>query len=337
MGGVAGAMKALVTGGGGFVGGHIAVRLHERGDDVTVYGRSAYPNIEARGIRTMRGDVRDAARLTEACRGMDVVFHVAAIPGIWGPRRLFESVNVNGTRNAIAACQAAAVSRLVFTSSPSVVFGNESLCGVDESQPYPKRHESVYAETKAAAERLVLAANDDRLATVAIRPHLVWGPGDPNLIPRIVDRARRGRLVQVGDGTNLVDITHVDNCADAHVRGADALHIGASCAGRAYFISQGAPVRLWPWIAELLVALEVPPPKRTISHAAARRFGAICEILYALLRIRSEPPMTRFLADQLAKSHHFNIDAARRDLGYAPRVSTEEGLRRLITDCGRSG
>jgi nucleoside-diphosphate-sugar epimerase len=323
-------MRALVTGGGGFIGSHVAMCLHERGDEVTVLGRSAYPAIESRGIRAVRGDVRDGDLLAEAFRGMGVVFHVAAIPGIWGDRRLFETVNVGGTRNVIAACRSAGVPRLVFTSSPSVVFGIEALCGVDESQPYPERYESVYAETKAAAERLVLAANDTELATVSIRPHLVWGPGDPNLIPRVIERARQGRLVQVGDGSNLVDITYIDNCATAHVLAADALHVSAACAGKAYFISQGEPVRLWGWLSELLAAVGAPPVRRTISYSTARRVGGVLEAVHRLLRLRGEPRMTRFLAGQLAKSHYFRIDAARRDFGYVPAVSTGEGVRRLV-------
>lgn len=330
MGEVAGLMRALVTGGGGFVGSHVALLLHRRGDEVTVLGRSAYPTLESQGIRAIRGDVRDGDLLAESFRGMDVVFHVAGIPGIWGDRRLFETVNVGGTRHVIAACRSAGVPRLVFTSSPSVVFGTEALCGVDESQPYPERYESVYSETKAAAEKLVLAANDGQLATVAIRPHMVWGPGDPNLIPRVIQRARQGRLIQVGDGSNLVDITYIDNCAAAHVLAADALRAGGACAGKAYFISQGEPVRFWPWLAEVLEAVGAPPARRTISYQAAHRIGAILEMVYRLLRLRGEPRMTRFLAGILAKSHYFSIDAARRDFGYEPAVSTEEGVRRLV-------
>jgi nucleoside-diphosphate-sugar epimerase len=166
---------------------------------------------------------------------------------------------------------------------------------------------------------------------VALRPHLVWGPGDPNLIPRIIQRAREGKLVQVGDGTNLVDITYIDNAAEAHVLAGDALSPGAPCAGRVYFISQGEPIVLWSWINELLSALGIPAVRRKISHRKARWIGALLELAYGVLGIRSEPRMTRFLADQLARSHYFSIEAARCDLGYEPRVSNEEGLRRLVS------
>lgn len=324
-------MKALVTGGGGFIGSHVARTLHERGDNVTALGRHRYPQLEKAGIQTVQVDLRDAEGVRRACANMDIVYHVGAIPGIWGKRQEFWDINVGGTRNVLEGCRAAGVRRLVFTSTPSVVFSKEELCGVDESQPYPSKYLAAYPMTKAVAERMVLEANGPNSATVALRPHLVWGPGDPNLIPRIIQRARKGKLVQVGDGTNRVDITYIDNATEAHVLAGDALSPGAPCAGRAYFISQGEPIVLWSWINELLSALGIPAARRTISHRKARWIGALLELAYGVLGIRGEPRMTRFLADQLARSHHFSIEAARRDLGYEPRVSTEEGLRRLVS------
>ncbi len=318
----AGTMNALVTGGGGFLGGRIARTLVERGDAVTVLGRREYPDLQAAGIATIQADVRDAGAVASACRGMDVVFHAAACVGIWGPRRTFWQVNVEGTRNVIAACRRAGVPRLVFT--------DDELCGVDESHPYPPRHLAHYPASKAAAERLVLAANNPALATVALRPHLIWGPGDPHLIPRVVERARQGRLVQVGDGRNLVDVTYIDNAAEAHVLAADPLHPGAACAGRAYFISQGEPVCLWPWLNDLLAKLGAPGTTRTISYNTAYRLGRCCELVWSGLHLRTEPPMTRFLASQLARSHYFDITTARRDLGYKPRVLMSDGLDRVV-------
>lgn len=323
-------MKALVTGGGGFLGGQICRMLRERGDEVVALGRSAYAELDHAGITTIQADVRDAEAIQRACAGMDVVFHVAAIPGIWGPRKMFVDINVTGTANVIEACRLHRVPKLVFTSSPSVVFGEQPLCGVTESQPYPDRYLAHYPETKAAAERKVLAANDASLATVALRPHLIWGPGDPHLIPRVVQRAREGKLVQVGDGENLVDITYIDNAAAAHLNAADALASHSACAGKAYFISQGEPVKLWPWLNDILEQLDVPRVTKSISHATARRAGAVMEVMHRLLFPNREPRMTRFLATQLAHSHYFDISAARRDIAYDPEVSTEEGLRRLL-------
>ena len=322
-------MKALVTGGGGFLGSAIAGMLHQRGDQVTVFGRRRYPHLERRGIECVQGDLRDAESVQNSVSGMDVVFHAGGLTGIWGQRRMFWETNVGGTRNVLAACRRAGGPKLVYTSSPSVVFGEDDLCGVDESVPYPERYLAAYPETKAAAEREVLDANNDDLATVALRPHLIWGPGDPHLIPRVLDRARRGKLVRVGDGRNLVDIIYIDNAAEALLLAADALAPHSACAGRAYFISQGEPVALWPWLARIIEAAGLPAVKRAVSYRTARRMGWVCEALCHALRHGREPLMTRFLAAQLAKSHYFNISAARRDFDYLPRVSTEDGLNRL--------
>ena len=330
-------MKALVTGGGGFLGGHIVEMLHQRGDDVTVLGRRPYPHLAEKGIATVQTDLCDAEAVATACEGMDVVFHVAAVTHLWGRRAPMWATNVDGTRHVIAGCRRHCVRRLVFTSTPSVVFGDEALCGVDESQPYPTRYLAHYPASKAEAERLVLQANDDDLHTVALRPHLMWGPGDPHLIPRIIERARRGKLVQIGKGDTRVDFTYIDNAANAHLLACDALKPGAACAGRPYFISQGEPVLLWPWFNELLTRLDVPTVRRRISPTSARLIGLACEWTYALLRPDSEPPMTRFLAGQLSQSRYFDISAARRDLGYEPTVSTAEGLDRLVAGlCGQA-
>ena len=321
-------MKALVTGGGGFLGSCIVGMLHDRGDDVTAFGRRRYPHLDALGINTIQGDLRDTDAVRAAGRGMDVVFHVAGLPGIWGTRRSFWETNVDGTANVIDSCRVNGVRKLIYTSSPSVVFGDQPLCGVDESQPYPSRFLAHYPASKAAAEQMVIRANGDDLATVALRPHLIWGPGDPHLLPRVVERAKRGQLLQVGDGSNRVDITYIDNAAEAHLLAADALQDGKPCAGKAYFISQGEPVLLWPWLNEMLQAAGAPPVTRSISHANARRLGAVLETIYRLLRLSREPRMTRFLADQFADSHYFDISAAERDLGYRPKISTAEGMKR---------
>ncbi|MGB0715890.1 MAG: NAD-dependent epimerase/dehydratase family protein [Phycisphaerae bacterium] len=323
-------MKALVTGGGGFLGTRIVEMLLERGDVPVALGRNRYAHLDKLGVQTVQADLRDPQAVKDACEGMDVVFHVGALAGIWGPSHLFWDINAGGTANVLAGCRAHGVSRLVYTSSPSVVFGNDALCGVDESQPYPAKHTADYPKTKASAERMILKANRPELRTVSLRPHLIWGPNDPHIIPRLLERARKGRLKQVGDGTNLVDITYIDNAADAHLQAADALDSHDACCGRAYFISQGEPVALWPWINELLESLGAPCVRKSVSYGMADTIGRVLETVYRTCRLKGEPPMTRFVASQLAKSHYFCIDAARRDLGYEPRVSTEEGMARLI-------
>jgi nucleoside-diphosphate-sugar epimerase len=252
--------------------------------------------------------------------------------GIWGRREEFERTNVEGTRTIIAACRAQGVRRLIFTSSPSVVFNDGDLAGADESRPLGSVFPADYPRTKAEAERLALAAHDPRgLAVTALRPHLVWGEGDRNLLPRVVARARSGRLRIVGEGRNKVDLTHIKNVVDAHLLAENALSRPDSPAGgRAYFITNGEPVVLWDWINDLLARLGIAPVTKRISLPAARRIGAVCEAAWRLLPLAGEPPMTRFLAAELAKDHWFDISAARRDLGYAPRVTMAAGTVAIV-------
>lgn len=326
-------MHVLVTGGGGFLGRAIVEQLVARGDQVRTLARGNYPELVRLGVETQRGDVTDAAAVEAACNGVECVIHTAAIPGVRMRREPYYRTNLDGTRTAIKACRRAGVPRLVYTSSPSVTFAGEDQCGVDESAPltteWLEAHRSWYSASKAHAEAAVLQANDVDLRTCALRPHLIWGPRDNHLVPRLIDRACRGRLRRVGDGTNLVDMIYVDNAAAAHLLAADALAAPQSpVAGRAYFLSQGEPVNCWDWIDDLLALADLPPMRRKISLAAAWRIGAVCEQIFRLVPDR-EPPMTRFVACQLAKSHWFDISAARRDFGYEAGVSTAEGMRRL--------
>jgi len=320
-------MRALVTGGGGFLGSGITNALHKNGNEVSVMGRGRYPHLPA-SVKILQGDIRDSDFVNSSLENIDTVFHTAAIPGIWGED--FFSVNVQGTENIISACQKNLVRKLVFTSSPSVVFGNTSLEGVDESVPYPEKYLCDYPRTKALAEKMVLQANDTNLSTVAIRPHLIWGPGDPHLVPRLLEKARKGKLIQVGDGSNRVDIIYIDNAVLAHLQASEALGAGSEIAGKAYFVSDGEPVVLWDWINQLLDQMGRPNVSRKISYKNAMRLGAFFEGVYGLFGIKSEPPMTRFLASQLATSHYFDISRAKIDFGYQPHVSHQEGMRRLI-------
>ena len=328
-------MKALVTGGGGFLGRYIVEQLLARGDEVLSYGRGSYPELEAIGVKLIHGYVQDAQAMRAACEGVECVFHVAAAAGIGGPWSRFYKANFVGTQNVISGCLAHGVPRLVYTSSPSVTFAGRDQCGIDEEEALPDlnwltANNCHYSRSKALAEAAVLTANSDSLATCALRPHLIWGPRDQHLIPRLIARAQSGRLRRVGDGTNRVDIIYIDNAATAHLQAADALADTHSQArGRAYFLSQGEPVNCWHWIDEVLDLANLPPVKKSISFPMARRIGALCETAYALVRTTREPPMSRFLAWQLASSHWFDISAARRDFGYEPHVSTAEGMRQL--------
>jgi nucleoside-diphosphate-sugar epimerase len=322
-------MIALVTGGGGFLGGAIVRRLCARGDSVRSLARGDYPELSDIGVEAVRGDLTDPRALKRAVAGCDVVFHVAAKAGIWGLPAEFERTNVEGTRCVVDACRAHGVRRLVFTSSPSVVFDGHDMEGVDESVPYPSHYEAQYPATKARAEQLVLGASGSELATVALRPHLIWGPGDPHLVPRIIARGKAGRLRRIGQGNPLVDSTYIDNAASAHVLAADRLCPGATIAGRAYFLSQGEPWRLWDLVNAILRAACVPPVTRSIPRMVALAAGSFLELSYGALRIAREPAMTRFLARELSTAHWFDIGAARRDLAYEPVITMEEGLRRL--------
>lgn len=322
-------MKALVTGGGGFLGGAIVRLLKQRGHAVRSFTRSAYPWLAELGVEQSLGDLADSAALEDALAGSDVVFHVAAKAGIWGRRDDFFATNVAGTHNVLAACKKLGIRKLVYTSTPSVVHGGRDLAGVNESTPYARRYEAAYPETKAIAEKAVLAANGPDLAAAALRPHLIWGPGDPHLIPRVLARAREGKLRRIGTRPIRIDATYIDNAAEAHLLAADRLEVGSPVAGKAYFITNGEPIDLWEFLNRVLAEAGIPPVTRSVSRWKARLAGRILETAFRWFRLPGEPSMTRFLASQLGTTHWYDITAARRDLGYAPTVSVEEGLRRL--------
>jgi nucleoside-diphosphate-sugar epimerase len=321
--------RVLVTGGGGFLGSAIVRRLRADGWSVRSFSRGSYPELTARGVDCRRGDLGDRGAVGEAVRGCEAVVHVAAKAGVWGPYREYYDANVRGTENVLAACREHGVARLVYASSPSVVHGGEAIEGGDESLPYPDRFESPYPETKAMAEQAVLASNGGELATVALRPHLIWGPGDNHLVPRIVARARAGRLKLVGDGSNLVDTVYIDNAAEAHHQALDRLGPGSPCAGRAYFITNGEPRPLRSIIEGMLAAAGLATDLRTVPMSVAVAAGRALELAHRLVAPSREPLMTAFLARQLGTAHWFDIGAARRDLGYDPRVSLDEGFERL--------
>jgi len=322
-------MKVLVTGGGGFLGGAVVRRLRARGDTVISYTRSAYPWLQEIGVVEARGDLADLGALEAACRGCDAVVHVAAKAGVWGRKSEYYATNVIGTRNVIEACRSVKVPRLIYTSTPSVVHTGVDILGGNESMPYAPRHEAHYTATKAEAERAVLAANSATLSTVSLRPHLIWGPGDPHLIPRLLRRARQGRLKRVGTRDIIVDVTYIDNAADAHILALDKVSPTSAAAGKAYFITNGEPLPMWEFLNRVLAAAGLPAVTASVPVWFARNYGRFAEGLHRLFLLSGEPAMTRFVATQLSTSHWFDISAARRDLGYDPRVSVEEGLRRM--------
>jgi len=323
-------VKALVTGGGGFLGRHLVSALVARGDAVASYSRGAYPDLESKGVRCILGDLADRDALRRAVRGSDVVFHVAAKAGIFGDPRAFWRTNVEGTRNVLSSCLAAKVPRLVFTSSPSVCFDGKDHVNAGNDLPHAQSFLAAYPRTKAQAERIVLGANgSDGLATCVLRPHLIVGPGDPHLLPRLVARARAGKLAVVGDGRNEVSLTGVENAVAAHLAAADRLELRAPHAGMAYFVAQKEPVVLWTWIGDLLGRLGVPRPRRRVPLAAAYSAGAVLEAWWRVRGLPGEPPMTRFLALELARSHSYDMGPAERDFGYREQIPMSDVTDRL--------
>jgi 2-alkyl-3-oxoalkanoate reductase len=321
-------MKVLVTGGGGFLGAQICKQLRFRGHEVVSIARNKYPALEQLDIRQVVGDVSAFDPMLNASKGCDAVIHTAARAGIGGSLAEYSSTNIGGTVAVLGACEMNGVGKIVYTSTPSVVHTGEDIENGDESMPHATRFHAHYPATKAAAERQILAANGPNLATVALRPHLIWGPGDNHLLPRLVQRARAGKLRFVGP-SKKIDTVYIDNAVQAHLDALDRLEVGAPCAGKAYFISQGQPIALDEMVNKLLKAAGMPAETRRVSVTMARTMGFLFEHWYQLTGNRGEPPMTRFLAEQLSTAHWFNIGAARRDLGYQPKVTLIEGMVRV--------
>ncbi len=325
-------MKVVVTGAGGLVGTALCRRLVELGHSVWGLARGDYPHLRALGVRTCRVDIADGEGLESLFAGARACFHAAAKVAMWGRWRDFYRTNVVGTENVIRACRTHRVPHLIYTSSPSVVFEDSDIEGGDESLPYARKTYSDYARSKALAEQKVLAANREELRTLALRPHLIFGPGDRNLIPRLVDAARRGRLKMVGQGDNRVDVIFIENAIDAHLLALEKLIAKAPVDGRAYFLGQG-PVELWPFINRILEMHQLPPVKKKISFGAAFCLGWGMEKGLQLLRCyRADPPMTRFMALQLAKSHYFDHRLAKELLGWQPHIGIEQALAETLKE-----
>lgn len=325
-------MLTLVTGGNGFVGRYIVEQLIARGDSVRVVGRGDYPELAALGAGCYKVDLTAPeanTALARAMAGVEVVFHVAAKAGaLGGSFADYYTANVTATQRVVRAAEKAGVPKLVYTSTPSVAIGEGDIAGADESAPYPERYLHHYPATKSIAERYVLART--AIATVAIRPHLVWGPRDPHFMPRFLARARAGRLVRIGDGSNMVDVTYVENAAEAHLLAADALGEGSRLRGRAYFIGQERPVNLWQFVDELLTRAGAKPIRGSIPTPVAMAAATALETTYGALRLGGEPFLNRFLVSQMTRSHWFDHGAARRDFGYGPRLTIDEGLARTF-------
>ncbi len=321
-------MRILVTGGGGFLGQAIVRQLLERGDTVSVINRSAYPELEALGVTCHRGDIADAKAVLKASDGVEAVIHVAAKagPGLYAPD--FVAANVTGTQNVLDACRRHGIRYLVYTSSPSVVHGGGDIDGGDESLPYPDHFPAPYPATKAEAEKRVLAASGDELKVCALRPHLIWGPGDNQLLPRLIEKNRAGRL-RLPAPEKLIDTVYIDNAARAHVLALDNLAGEATAAGKAYFISNGEPLPVYDILSRLLQAYGETPKISKVPKSVAMAVATVVEGIWRALKKRSDPPLARFVVEHLATAHWYDLSAAKRDLGYEPEISIAQGLERL--------
>ena len=319
--------NVLVTGGGGFLGKAIVKKLVAKKLSVFSFSRSFYPELEHMGVAQIQGDLVDKVAVVKALEKMDVVYHVAAKFGIWGPLKDFIPVNVTGTQNVINACLENNVKQLIYTSSPSVIFDEEDMENVDESIPYPKKYMASYPETKAMAEKLVKNAAKSGMKTIILRPHLIWGPEDNHFLPTIIKRAKR--LKRVGQKEYLVDTIYIDNAADAHIMASEKLFENPSLSGNVYFLSQDEPMPIWKIINAFLDAAGLPPMKGQVSEKIVYIAGSIFEFVYKFFNIKGEPLITKLGAKELATSHWFNISRAKKDLGYYPKISTQEGLIRL--------
>ena len=319
--------KVLVTGGGGFLGSAIIRRLIDRGDDVRSLARNAYSALADMGVDQIQGDISNPETVARACDNRDLVFHVAAKPPPWGKYDDYYRTNVTGTENIINSCLDQKISRLVYTSTPSVVFNGKDIEGANESMPYPKKFSTHYARTKAIAEQLVVKASLNKLKTIILRPHKIWGPGDHQILARLVAKSKK--LKQIGDGENLIDVTYIDDAADAHILAADKLKENPDLSGNIYFISQGEPVLAWYMVNEFLKAAGCSPVKKSVPFRVAWVAGALLELIYKILQLPNEPYITRFLAETVSQSNWFSITAAKKDLGYSPKITIAEGLKEL--------
>ena len=321
-------MKVLVTGTGSLLLGGIASELVRRGDDVVCLQRRPSAFIGHQNAHEVLADICDADAVVSAAQGCDAIIHGAARVGVVGSQKEFYDANVTGTGNILQAAEQHNISRLVFVSTPSVAHTGDSLIGPPAGEAKIGRSRSYYAESKAIAERTVLNARNEHLAVVAVRPHLVWGPGDTQLVGRIVDRAASGRLAVIGTGNALVDSIYIDNAISAHIAALDALHIGSACDGKAYVVSNGEPRTVNELMRSMCESAGVPFEPRHVSLAMGIRLGSLIERLWPLMR-SSEPPLTRFVAEQLGTAHWFDQRAVQEDLGWTPQVSLDEGFRRL--------
>ena len=322
-------MKILVTGGSGFLGKALIKALLKKNYEVKSFNRREDPELKALNIESIQGDLSDLDAVMNATKGCSAIFHTAAKVGLSGKYKDFYSINVIGSQNILTACAHHKIKKLIYTSSPSVVDGKAPIEGADETHPFPTKYYSFYSKTKGLAENAILTANSNQLATISLRPRLIWGPGDHHLFPRLLELYHSKRLRFIGDGSHLIDTTYIDDAVNAHLLAFEKLECSSVCSGKAYFISQDNPISIKVFINKMLQAANLPPINRSIPFPVAFGLGFLLELFYNSFRINGEPPMTRFKAIELGRAHWYNIFAAKQDLSYNPQYSIEEGMKEL--------
>ncbi len=324
--------QIIIFGGSGFLGSNIARKLLKEGcSKVICFNRGPAPELKQLGAKVVRGDIGNRSAVVAAAAGCTAVIHTAAKTGVWGSSREYYRTNVVGTENVLASCRENRIKTLIFTSSPSVAYSPDTdVVNMNEQAPYPTSYLAHYPATKAIAEKKALGEPNKNLAVVALRPHLIWGPGDRQLLPRVIHRAAEGKLRIIGNGRNLVDLTYIDNAVQAHLDAIGFLRKnGGMPLRKVYFISDNAPVAIWEWLNDVLQHLGVPPITRKIEYRRALAVAGMLEWLFKIPFL-GEPPLTKFTVGQLAFSHYFDISAAGNDLGYKPVVEPADAMRAAI-------
>lgn len=320
----------FVTGAGGFLGTALCQFLRAADIRVIGFARGSYPHLTKIGVELIQGDLQDKEAVYNAILGCDLVFHVASKAGVWGNKESYFGPNVQGTTNIIEACRVQDINKLVYTSTPSVTFSGVDEAGIDESAPYADKFLNFYGLSKAIAERNVLESNGNTLKTVALRPHLIWGPGDRHLVPRVIDKAKAGKLKLVGKTDKLVDTIYIDNAVYAHLLAAVELNQNTPrCAGKAYFLSNDQPILMGTMLNHILAAARLPTVNKRVPAGIAYFVGTLLEWWYLRTGNQNEPMMTRFVARQLSTSHYFNIQASKDDFDYEALVSIDNGMKHL--------
>lgn len=321
--------KCLITGVSGFVGKALAKRLVELGYKVIGISRRDVPELKELGVEILSVDITSSKINPTIFKDVKTVFHVAAKVDMWGKWSEFYETNFLSTQRLLLLAKEAGVKNFIYTSSPSVIADGTGLKGVNESYPYPKKFHAHYPHTKALAEKLVLSKHTDNFRTIALRPHLIFGPNDTGLTPTIIDKAKKGDLMIVGGGKNLVDFTFIDDCVEAHIQAAKALDNKVEVGGQPYFISQGDPYPLWKWVDRVLELHGVSKLNKKISFKVAYSVASILEVLSIITG--KAPKLSKFLVQEMATDHYFCIDSARKNLDYSPRFTVEEAINRAYS------